>query len=817
VTISQKETQHLVATNNVASLLLLHTLPDVCLYHIISFLDTPSILNFLSSHPRLYSLGTTATPTKTTNNNNHTAAGQQLYERTNNDRKQTETPQYSTRNCANVTNQHYNNNNNNNNNTLWLQLRKDRFGEYYYNDDDEKDHADAVKRSFLLHSYAQALPVVQWLPQRHHHHSSSSTTTTTTTTTTAATTTIGFGYIPTAGPSAREGHVACILGRQQEYLIVTGGFCNDDTIVYAKYVGEAASDRRNSNKADTVNREWYRIPCRVDPASITERPCSVYGATLTRLDAHRAIRFGGFQSGGYSDETSQVAVLTLHVNDDDDNDFDDHVPQKMHLLSYSWQVIPTQRQQNHQPQQQQPAASMDGAAPTGRWTSRTGEEHLARAYHTATLLHHRYLLCLGGMQSSRSVLAPALLDTRTWTWLDTTQTPICAEVPFQNASDVAVAPSGRHGHSVIVDEKRQRLVLFGGGSGSDLLRSGKDNTEVWELKFSSSPAPACYSSMPLSGARRRRDHGDDGKIDWNDLVASFPWQWRKLLPDQYDQELNQQQSGADQEEDSNNNNNMEGDNSGNRMEDDNNEERRQREMHHLVNERQSRHRRGSGNLTGSSPAASSQRIERNSTNCLSPAETLLLGRCHTAHKTAPDTVLLCFGAGRPSTNGVLAYDLSRDSFFRPRVAGPLPIPRFTCASVYLPKQGFIIFHGGYSSQRSSSLADLHVLDVAPGLRRSNQHPSPTKTRNSAWPSLLMDSCTMSHVPVTDHDAMQERSMSRSSIIDVILMNLGHGSRAERSYHLLEHLRASRRFMTTGQLGMDGMEDSGPDDDDDDGW
>ena len=646
----------LVVTSSNNSLLL--HLPDVCLYHIISCLDTPSILSFLSSHPRFFSLGTTTNEPI-----------EQHHERTNEDRNKTENNQQQrlTRNCSNVTNQHCSNNenknnsnknNNNNGSLLWLQLRKERFGEYYTEHDDNNDEQDLenAKRSFLLHSYAQALPVVQWLPQRHHNHHHSS---------------VGSGHRPAIVPSSREGHVACLLGRQQEYLIVTGGFCNDDTIVYVKYVGDAVSENCNNKKANTVNRDWYRIPCR-DPASITGRPCSVYGATLTQLDAYRAIRFGGFQSGGYSDETSQVAVLTLHVNDHDDNNY----PPNMNQLSYSWQVIPTHQQNHHQ--QQQLAASMAAAAPTSIWTPRTGEAHLARAYHTATLLRHRYLLCLGGMQSSRSILAPALLDTRTWTWLDTTQTPICAELPLRNAngqgqtsstpssSDVVEAPSGRHGHSVILDEKRQRLVLFGGGSGSDLLRSGKDNTEVWELQFGSSLAPAFCSSMRPYGAHRV--HGCDGNSDWDDLVTSLPWQWRKLLPDQYDQELNQPQPGEDQEE-CNNNNNIEGDNSGNRMEDDNNdtaEERIQWPMRHLMNQQQCHYRiqhTRPGNWTESSPVAPSKKIERNSTKCLSPAETLVLGRCHTAHKTAPDTVLLCFGAGRPSTNGLLAYDLSNDSFF----------------------------------------------------------------------------------------------------------------------------------------------------------
>lgn len=41
--------------------------------------------------------------------------------------------------------------------------------------------------------------------------------------------------------------------------------------------------------------------------------------------------------------------------------------------------------------------------------------------------------------------------------------------------------SGWHGHSVVLDPAQIRLVMFGGGSESDLPRSNVDNSEVWEL------------------------------------------------------------------------------------------------------------------------------------------------------------------------------------------------------------------------------------------------------------------------------------------------------------------------------------------------
>jgi hypothetical protein len=69
-------------------------------------------------------------------------------------------------------------------------------------------------------------------------------------------------------------------------------------------------------------------------------------------------------------------------------------------------------------------------------------------------------------------------------------------------------PSPRHGHSVVLDSTRGRLVLFGGGSGSDLLRSGRDNTEVWQLLLNS--------------------FGKKG----DNMLASLPWVWNQLHEDQ---------------------------------------------------------------------------------------------------------------------------------------------------------------------------------------------------------------------------------------------------------------------------------------------
>jgi hypothetical protein len=146
----------------------------------------------------------------------------------------------------------------------------------------------------------------------------------------------------------------------------------------------------------------------------------LYGASLTPLEGpqiddntYRAIRFGGFRGGGYSHETNQVALLTI---------------------------------QHEQ-----------GQEPTSRWEEiqiNNSQLVTPRAYHTATLLNGRYLVIVGGMMWRESILEICILDIQKRKWLDR---PITIGL---------TSPRGRHGHSIILDSKRNRLVLFGGGNGT---------------------------------------------------------------------------------------------------------------------------------------------------------------------------------------------------------------------------------------------------------------------------------------------------------------------------------------------------------------
>lgn len=394
----------------------------------------------------------------------------------------------------------------------------------------------------------------------------------------------------------------------------------------------------------------------------------VYGATLTPLSGNKAVRFGGFRAGGYSGETNQVCLLDLS-----------------NPTAPSWTPITT-----------------------------SGPPPEARAYHTATLVDDQHLVIIGGMKTRGSIMAPAILDTHSWTWLDQDIT-----VPSTKQ------PSGRHGHSVILDKKRNRLVLFGGGSGSDLLRSGTDNAEVWQLTMGS--------------------HSNS-----SDLIDSLPWTWNRIYKD----------ISAENDEE-----NEEEDNSG-------------------------------------------------KPNELSPGECLVLGRCHVGVRISRDMVLLVFGSGRPTTNGLLAYNLATDKFHRPAIGGPIPVPRFTAAAVVL-KDGWLLVHGGYTTQVDGTRGDTVLLDLAPGIRRSFSY----LPEGNAGDTLTYRAI--------GNDDVQRRGHNIDNDIGDMLFQLSATAREERrevANHMLREVlngggmggRAALILsMVANGNAVIGQDDTDDDDDDDD--
>jgi hypothetical protein len=438
-----------------------------------------------------------------------------------------------------------------------------------------------MRQTFLMHSFMSSLSLVKWLP-------------------------VSRDTQQRQFPvKAREGHNSCVLNGPDRFksLVITGGFSDDQ--------GVTVITLEKGVKSHTSNWGWTRLTPR-----FSHEPIFVYGASLTPLppalseemekdrfmrvrpgivkkNVAKAVRFGGFEGGGYSGESNEVWVLTIVDYDYEDDTLDQFAV---------WERIETQ-----------------------------GPTPMARAYHSATLIHDRYLVVIGGMTHLGSCMEESILDTKTWTWIDM-------------RLNCKGEPSGRHGHSVVWDKRRDRLVMFGGGSGTDLLRTGTDNNEVWELKMNGVVAVhECYGSSSDS--------------------CDTKWEWSKIHKNTLSRQNSSARSGNDSDSD------------------DDSED-------------------------GSNDAE------------IAPSESLCLGRCHNAMKISPDSVLLLFGGGRPSTNGMLGYDLANDTFLRPLVSGPLPVPRFTGTASFLETEGYVLIHGGFNDRIGRSILDMQILDLAPSLGRS---------------------------------------------------------------------------------------------------
>jgi hypothetical protein len=305
-----------------------------------------------------------------------------------------------------------------------------------------------------------------------------------------------------------------------------------------------------------------------------------------------------------------------------------------------------------------------------------------------------YLFIVGGMQSSRSILGPLLLDCETWTW--------CMDIVGTSGSNGA--PSPRHGCSVIWDPIRNRMVLFGGGNGADLLRSGSDNTEVWALKTNGLSVSCRNDTEPNV-----------------DIHSTLPWQWERLHSDQTGRE-----------------------------------------------------------------AEDTDRMTQ--PNRLTLAETLNLGRCHGGFRVSRDKVLL-FGGGRPTTNGILGYDLALDEFFRPKVCRSfVPRARFAFASVFVESLGYILVHGGFSDQRNvrKTLSDSVILDLAPWMHCRHLSPWCCQTKVVSFRKITNRDVTASRV------GADARSVMKPIASTMMQMNAAEG--ASFLAHL--HMRIDGRFART---------------------
>ena len=450
-------------------------------------------------------------------------------------------------------------------------------------------------------------------------------------------------------------------------IVLTSGWSNDARIHTLDYYTLSSS-----TKTTPPPRVWRSA------VPTGHRPLNVYGDSLIGLDSTRAVRFGGMSGAGYRHECNHVYVLHTHQQQQQEND-----PPR---LVAAWERI------HFSPTDALPAP---------------------RAYHAATLLNNRYMYIVGGIHSHGPMLAEAILDVVEWKWIVVDGKSECVSSPD------GLRPSPRLGHSIVLDDTRNRIVLFGGGNGNDLLRTGKENTEVWQLEM--------------------------GPHWQQDLPGSLPWKWSLLHRDQAN-------------------------------EDDDNED----DLDHA--------------------------------NRLTPSQRLCLGKCHVGHKVSRDMVVLAFGSGHPSTNGVLGYHLKTDSFVSLGVRGSVPRGRMTCGSVVLPHEGWVLVHSGYSTQETTCLEDVVVMDLAPALNRS-------------FGALPMTERPYSHRPVRDDDVHHSRNEQDAMTMLGELMWAAPNERRTLANRMLLEL-AARGALTgraalilsmvaNGHVEFQAADNDDDDDDDDD--
>jgi hypothetical protein len=560
------------------------------------------------------------------------------------------------------------------------------------------------------------------------------------------------GTTNTNTPSEREGHLSCTMYNDSIW-IVTGGF-TDDMTVYIKEIVQSVGlsdpdETTPTNGATEIDTDevytipsWITVtPSMIDGSAQRRQTTTshhpqfmnavendsmsfewVYGGTLTTIGDNRAVRFGGFRSGGYSMESSQIAILEVNRTkrqfQQQHNEFSQGSYQQQYDYTASWIVQPCsvaltslgeregkQGQQIEEDGINETVRPAPVLSPTDPRIRSWWHPIASRAYHSATYLFDRYLLVLGGMKSTFSTFDPILLDTTNWIWYHEgiTETP------------VGDPPSNRFGHSIITDfalfsknrcvdwdQKRLgnesdtntlstrrrsgRLLLFGGGNGSDLLRSGHDNAQVWELDLH---LDRCYyekRQQCTTSVTHNTTYGDYSDVS---IADTLPWTWKVIHAD--------------------NNNPYDNESNG----------------------------------------------KVNDTDSLSPSERLMLGRCHVGIKVTNHTALFLFGSGNPTTNGVLGYDLETDTFTRPNIIGPLPLPRFTFACSYIKHLGFILVHGGYSTQTSEMTQDICILDIAPSLDYMYKKNYSHRKKYASMMFVLDDSVSndISYGPVTDEHVL----------------------------------------------------------------
>ena len=334
----------------------------------------------------------------------------------------------------------------------------------------------------------------------------------------------------------------------------------------------------------------------------------------------------------------------------------------------------------------------------------------------------------------------AILDTLKWEWIQLHHSDI------MHAPQPEV-PSNRHGHSVVFDDTRNRFVLFGGGSGSDLLRSGIDNSQVWELKMT------------------KNEH------DWRtDFVNSFPWKWKKLHDDCNTCGV----STATTDTTANT-----GDDSMN-VDDKNNLSPAETlclgRCHNCVKISRDTVLLFFGNGRPSTNKVIAYDLKTDTFICQKQEQD--------KQSTRSTTDVTGIAAATAASIPQRRVNIVDNSGVHVTGDSTIPKPRFTGVSAYLEEDGYIVTHGGYCSQDQDTIGTMDVLDLAPVYSSSS---------SSKFDGLAIDEERVSYAEITNDQAERGRGHASNEALQSFMLNslvsTPRGPARQRvAQHMLNSLR-----------------------------
>lgn len=235
----------------------------------------------------------------------------------------------------------------------------------------------------------------------------------------------------------RQDHAGARCG---DYLVIYAGFTNDkhlyvlDTKEQVKKLQECSTDQEKQVKNSMIS--WNKCEIDGDGPKLLSM---LYGHTLVTLNSSTLLLYGGMQAPGYQFESSEVWLL--HLEEENQENSKKNLP-----FRWKWEKIQIQGEQ----------------IPP------------ARAYHSGVICNDKFWI-FGGTWQSKTHNDFWFLDLNTWTWEEVI---LCEN---------EIIPHSRMGHSCFTFN--DNIYIFGGsdnpycqGYGNDFIDSYCFNCKTLKMR-----------------------------------------------------------------------------------------------------------------------------------------------------------------------------------------------------------------------------------------------------------------------------------------------------------------------------------------------